>query len=107
MARPLNTAPGTWAPTCASVETAAGTVGFQPVIQPDSDAKMNFAGPEAPPPVTVKSVADGLNTCPVGAPHGMLTVSGTFTADGGLVAPRYSVVLSEPLFETQTGVAVA
>src|SRR3954468_11504716 len=76
MASPLKTAPGTVAPVWAFVDGAGGgTLGFQPVIRPASDAKINVAGPDAVPLLTTKSVV-GLNPAPVGAPPGMWTASG-------------------------------
>ena len=53
-----------------------GTVGFQAVMWPVSEAKMNRAGALRPPAETMKVSLDPLNTCPVGAPPGMATVSG-------------------------------
>ena len=58
-----------------------GTFRFHPVMSPFSDAKMNAAGPDDVPDFTTKPLV-GLNTCPVGAPSGMLTTSGT--ADTGV-----------------------
>jgi len=58
---------------CATVDGGGnGTLAFQPVIVPPSDAKMNVAGPLSIPLVTTKSVVE-LKTCPVGAPPGMVT----------------------------------
>src|SRR5437764_3395259 len=93
-----------WAAGWAWVEKGGGgTFAFQPVMLPDSDAKMNVAGPDAIPDVTTKPLV-GLNTCPVGSPPGMLTTSGT--ADTGVFfsPPRYSVATSAPLSDTHTGV---
>ena len=48
MASPLKTAPETWAAGWASCEgEGGGTAGFQPVIWPDSAAKMKIAFPLA------------------------------------------------------------
>src|SRR5262245_43488797 len=76
-----------------------GTLKFHPVTAPDSDAKMNAAGPLAAPLVTTKSVV-GLNTCPVGAPPGMVTLNGWLI---GLPAtsPVYTSLRFAPLDDTQ------
>src|SRR4051812_37063591 len=64
--------------------------------------KMNRAAVAVP---GIRKAVVSLNTCPVGAPPGMLTVSTLATGDSGLpTAPLYSVVTSAPLSETQTGV---
>jgi hypothetical protein len=76
-----------------------GTAGFQPVTAPDSDAKMNRAGPVAAPLVTTKSLP-ALNTCPVGSPPGMFTLNGWVI---GLPAtlPPYTSLTSPWLDDTQ------
>src|SRR6476469_9741820 len=76
-----------------------GTAGFQPVIMPASDAKMNALGRVTPPAVTAKSVVV-LNTCPVGAPPGMLTLNGWPIALP-LTSPVYTSLRSAPLADTQ------
>src|ERR1019366_8362495 len=105
IARPLYTAFGTVTPTCAQTEGAgAGTPGFQPVIEPFSVAKMNSGGPWNLPDEMSKFLAS-LKTWPVGAPVGMPTTRGTGRRAVPSIAPRYSVVTSLPLSETQIGVA--
>src|SRR3954468_19942061 len=105
MARPLKIAPGTLAPTSASVDPAAGTSGLQPLITPASEENRKRAVPEAMPERTSNPVP-GLKTVPVGLPSGMVTVSGRFVMSGELpVAPEYSVDTPVPLSATQAGVA--
>src|SRR5919198_3569899 len=67
IARPLNTAPGTVAPTCAAVDPGAGTSGLQPLMTPASDENRNSAGPLVIPECTVNPVPP-FHTAPVGAP---------------------------------------
>ena len=64
------------APTMASVEPGAGTVGFHPEIVPSSLANRKRAAPETPFFVTANPVPP-LNTVPVGAP-GTVTVRACF-----------------------------
>src|SRR6187397_3138889 len=80
-----------------------GTPGFQPVIMPASDAKMNALGRVTPPAVTAKSVVL-LNTCPVGAPPGMLTLNG-WPIGLPLTSPVYTSLRSAPLADTQNAPA--
>src|SRR4051812_37251846 len=77
-----------------------GTAGFQPVIRPASDAKMNALGRVTPPAVTAKSVVL-LNTCPVGAPPGMVTLNG-WVSGLPLASLPYTSLRSVPLAEIQT-----
>src|SRR5262245_33283191 len=83
----------------------APTPGFHPAIEPASVSKRNTARPLFPAlSLTTKSLGfeSLLNTCPVGAPDGMLTVRATlFTVVGDV--PLYSVVTSAPLSETHKG----
>src|SRR5262249_20346445 len=74
-------------------------------IEPASVAKRNTARPLCPAlSLTTKSFRFGslLNTWPVGAPDGMLTVTGTLVTVAA-VAPDYSVVTSVPLSDTDHG----
>src|SRR3954452_16229657 len=89
-------------PTSATFDgggLVGGTHGFQPVISPASDAKMNALGRVTPPPVTAKSFVL-LNTCPVGAPPGMLTLNGWPMALP-FTSPVYTSLRSAPLADTQ------
>src|SRR4029450_12189947 len=91
------------APPWAWVEGGGGgTPGFQPVTSPASESKMNNAGPLAVPERTTNPDV-GVNTCPGGAPPGMLTTSGTFWMALPLTKPRYRVALSVPLSATHAG----
>src|SRR6187397_2156162 len=76
-----------------------GTAGFQPVTAPDSEAKMNAAGPLLVPSVTTKSVVR-LATWPVGAPPGIVTLNGAMS---GLppTSPTYTSLRSLSLADTQ------
>src|SRR4029077_10826056 len=56
-----------------------------------------------PVPGTTKSVVS-LNTCPVGAPPGVDTTSGTIDTGLRPRAPLYSVETSVPLSDTHSGV---
>src|SRR6478609_8985675 len=76
-----------------------GTAGFQPVISPASESKMNALGRVTPPAVTAKSVVL-LNTCPVGAPPGMATLNG-WLIGLPLTSPVYTSLRSVPLAATQ------
>src|SRR5215468_916560 len=96
-ASPLYTASAV-CPTATAFVPAAP---FHAERSPSSPAKMNSA--LAPVPGTVKA-AVSLKTCPVGAPAGMLTTSGTIDTGALPLSPVYSVVTSAPLSETQTGV---
>src|SRR6476646_2469390 len=78
---------------------ATPTAGFQPVIIPASDAKMKAAGRVPPPAEPAKSVVL-LNTCPVGAPPGMLTLNG-WLIGLPLTSPPYTSLRSAPLDDTQ------
>src|SRR5262245_52114546 len=73
---------------------------------PVFEAKMNSACPCAVPDRTTKSVV-GLKTCPVGAPPGMLTVSGNLTNAEPLTSPVYRVLTPVPPAETQKAPVVA
>src|SRR3954453_10858316 len=81
--------------------TVGGAFGFQPGTAPDSEAKMNAAGPLLVPSVTTKSVVP-LNTWPVGAPPGMVTLNG-WVIGLPLTSPRYNSLRSAPLDDTQNG----
>src|SRR3954470_22618217 len=76
-----------------------GTAGFQPVIMPASDAKMKALGRVTPPAVTANSVVV-LNTWPVGAPPGMVTLNG-WVSVLPLTSPPYTSLRSVPLADTQ------
>src|SRR5262249_46476181 len=84
------------------------TVGFQPVIAPVSDAKINTAGAVVVPSVTEKSLELpldmtgwlGLNTWPVGRPPGMVTLKGALIGLP-LRSPRYSSLRPAPLDDTE------
>src|SRR4051794_18029480 len=92
-----------WNPTSATVEGGVPpTVGAHPVIAPDSDAKMKTAGAVVVPSVTRKSVVlpELLNTCPVGAPPGMVTLNG-WVSGLPFTSPTYTSLLSVPLADTQ------
>ena len=80
-ASPLNTACG--APPTVSADVLGDRVGFQAVIVPASLANTKKAGE---PFDSTKSVVS-LNTCPVGAPPGIETTSGTMVGEppGGSV----------------------
>src|SRR5262249_40919035 len=73
------------------------TVGFQPLIVPDSLAKMNRAGPELPFAATTKP-GPPLKTAPVGSPFAIWTTSPSFVPSA-----VYSVDLSVPLSATHHG----
>src|SRR5262245_1318473 len=121
MARPSYMAPSPAAkPTSAVVDSipkgvcmCVPTVGFQPLIQPVVEAKMNTDGAVVVPSVTEKSLELPvpmigwlmLNTCPVGAPPGMATLKGAVTGLP-LTAPRYSSLTPPPLEETQNAPAL-
>ena len=64
---------------CRGRRAGGGTAGDQPETTPDSEAKMNSACPVLVPPLTTKSDAVLLKTCPVGSPTGMFTSKGFFT----------------------------
>ena len=64
-AKPVYTCPDRFLASVAVVDPAAGTFGFQPVMFPESDAKINRAGPLAEPEVTTKSLVP-FATVPVG-----------------------------------------
>jgi len=81
---PLNTAPVTWATTVAVVPD---TVALQALRSPVSLANMNVAG-AARWPVCTRKPAVSLNTCPVGAPLAMATVSPAFVTGPPLRPPR-------------------
>src|SRR5262245_57919844 len=78
------------------------TLGFQPLMIPASEAKMNTAGLVVVPSEIMKSVVEPveLNTWPVGFPCGMTTLNGCVM---GLPAtsPAYSSLRPPPLEETQ------
>src|SRR5262245_2998854 len=86
----------------------APTPGFQPVIAPVKDAKMNTDAPVLVPSVTEKSVELPvpmigwlmLNTWPVGLPPGMVTLNGWLIALP-LTSPRYSSLRPPLLDDTQ------
>src|SRR5262245_2451481 len=89
-----------WNPACARVDgIGGGSAGFHPVTAPDSDAKIKTAGALAVPLVTTKSVVS-LNTCPVGAPPGMVTLNGASIALPS-TSPVYTSLRSAPLDDTQ------
>src|SRR6476469_7838210 len=96
-ARPLYTAPAA-DESAPGIAVAALTVGDQPRIWPPSVAKRNRAGPLLPPWLTTKSVAEPLNTVPVGPP-GTDTVRACFAP-----LALYSVELFVPLFDDHHGV---
>src|SRR3984893_10578553 len=79
------------------------TVGFQPVIPPFSETKMNRAGPLFEPDDTTKSLV-ALFSWPVGAPPVMWTTVGVAVTGLPFTAPRYVVATSVPLSATQSGV---
>jgi len=68
-------APGTVSLVRALVCT--GSVSVQAVIVPASESKMNLAGTRVSPTLSLNPLV-GLNTCPVGAPPGTETTSGTW-----------------------------
>src|SRR5262249_61007613 len=86
----------------------APTPGFQPVIAPVLEAKMNTDAAVFVPSVTEKSVElplamtgwFGLNTWPVGRPPGMVTLKGALIGLP-LRSPRYSSLRPPPLDDTQ------
>src|SRR5215472_19102536 len=86
----------------------APTVGFQPVIAPVREAKMNTDAAVFVPSVTENSVElplamtgwFGMNTWPVGEPPGMVTLKGALIGLP-LRSPRYSSLTPPPLDETQ------
>src|SRR6516164_10330531 len=83
----------------------APTPGFHPAIEPASVSNRNTARPLCPAlSVTTKSFGfeSVLNTWPVGAPDGMLTVRATLVTVVA-AAPAYSVVTSVPLSDTHRG----
>src|SRR5262245_1387978 len=104
-----------WKPISANPESipkgvgmGAPTPGFQPVIAPVREAKMNTDAPVFVPSLTEKSVElpldmigwFGLNTWPVGLPFGMITLKGALIGLP-LTSPRYSSLRPAPLDETQ------
>src|SRR5215467_12273838 len=104
-----------WKPTSAVPESipkgvwiGAPTPGFQPVIAPVLEAKMNTDGAVFVPSVTEKSFElpldmigwFGLNTWPVGLPFGVITLKGALIGLP-LRSPRYSSLRPAPLDETQ------
>src|SRR5262245_27306205 len=94
-----------WKPNWAMVDVAGGgTFRFHPVTVPDSDAKMNVAVALISSALITKSVVE-LNTCPVGAPPGIVTSRPTFFNALPLTSPLYSVLRSFPLDETQNAPA--
>src|SRR5262249_1254293 len=86
----------------------APTVGFQPVIAPVREAKMNTDAAVFVPSVTENSVElpldmtgwVGLNTWPVGDPPGMVTLKGALIGLP-LRSPRERSLAAAPLDETQ------
>src|SRR5262245_11130487 len=109
-----------WKPTSAVVDSipkgvcmGVPTPGFQPVIAPVREAKMNTAAPVFVPSVTEKAVElpvpmTGwlmLNTWPVGLPPGMVTLKGALIGLP-LTSPRYSSLTPPPLDETQNAPAL-
>src|SRR5882762_966424 len=86
----------------------APTPGFQPLIAPVREAKMNTDAAVFTPSVTEKAVElpldmfgwFGLNTWPVGVPLGMFTLKGALIGFP-LRSPRYSSLTPPPLDETQ------
>src|SRR5262249_35798635 len=104
-----------WKPTSATPESrpkgvwmGAPTPGFQPVIAPVLDAKMNTDAAVFVPSVTEKSFELPvpmmgwlmLNTWPVGDPPGMVTLKGARMALP-LTSPRYSSLRPLPADDTQ------
>src|SRR5437773_8941291 len=91
--------------TCATVTAAVGsTVGLHAVMSPPSLAKMNSALP--PPDEPLGGMMNPLvllNTCPVGAPPGMVTSSGFLVGVAPLTPPAYTVAVFVPLLATQSG----
>src|SRR4051794_30711945 len=87
-----------------TAEVLGESIGFQAVMFPDSLANRNTDG-IFPFGVSSRNPPLPLKTCPVGAPPGMSTTSGTIEKGAPPTAPRYSVVLSVPLSETHSGVA--
>src|SRR4051812_27226375 len=81
---------------------ATPTCGFQPVIRPASEAKMNTAALVLVPSVTEKSVALPvlLKTWPVGDPPGMATLNG-WVSPLPATSPAYSSLRSLWLAEIQ------
>src|SRR5262245_33278141 len=77
-----------------------GTVGVHPVIEPEFEAKMKNAGALAPPALTTKSDVL-LNTCPVGAPPGIVTSNGFFTSGDPFTSPEYTSLMPPPSDDTQ------
>src|SRR5262245_29908599 len=104
-----------WKPTSATPESipkgvwmGAPTPGFQPVIAPVLEAKMNTDALVVVPSVTEKSFELPvamigwlmLNTWPVGLPPGMFTLNG-WVIGLPLTSPRYSSLTPPPLDDTQ------
>src|SRR5262249_39952400 len=104
-----------WKPTSATPESGpkgvwmgAPTPGFQPVIAPVLEAKMNTDAPVLVPSVTEKAVELPvpmmgwlmLNTWPVGDPPGIITLNGCVMALPR-TSPRYSSLRPLPLDDTQ------
>src|SRR5262245_53561624 len=104
-----------WKPTSATPESipkgvwmGAPTPGFQPVIAPVLEAKMNTDAPVFVPSVTEKAAELPvpmigwlmLNTWPVGDPPGIVTLNGCAIALP-LTSPRYSSLRPLPLDDTQ------
>src|SRR5882724_7179237 len=90
------------------VEPAAGAFGFQPEMFPVIEAKRKRAtqGAAAHAPGSTKSVAEGLETVPVGRPPGIVTVCGlalSTTGEPDGRSPRMSCVVLVPLLATQKG----
>src|SRR5262245_26070336 len=104
-----------WKPTSAIVESGPNgawdgvpTMGFQPVIAPVLEAKMDTAAPVCRPSVTETAVELPvpmmgwlmLNTWPVGDPPGIVTLKGCVIALP-LTSPRYNSLRPLPLDDTQ------
>src|SRR5437763_3919887 len=89
---------------CAWVDGGrGGTPGFQPVMFPDSDAKMNRAAPDDIPECTTNPSVP-LKTWPVGSPPGMPTTSEEIEIGVFFRPPEYRLATSAPLSATHSGV---
>src|SRR5262245_51021214 len=81
--------------------------GFQPVMWPVVEAKRKMDRALAAPDDTTKSVGPAvLNTWPVGAPPGSVTVSGAFRNGLPPTSPVYRAATPVPLAETQNAPVV-
>src|SRR5947208_8042729 len=96
-------APSTCATTTAAREDTAG---LHAVMSPPSLANRNTALPAGRVPLgRITNPVLLLNTCPVGAPPGMVTSSEVLTGVAPLTPPAYTVAVLVPLFATQSGPA--